>query len=262
MAQSKKKLKSSEDKVLKTAVMAVIILFLIGIVVILIGYLNPKPDISEGVSKLEEMDQVKVSSVEKKLRVLEDKEAEEQEAKKNRSNEEIFEKTVLFGDFTAEGFYEQEVIPESYVVASSAASVSEGNSSEMAERLDKAVEKKPETLFLMLGSNDTVIEGSNPETFAENYRAFLSLIKGKFPNTRIFVNSILPVQQTAIEENAGYGQILQFNQELQAVCKEAGVIYLDNGDLVKDEDYKDDGKHMNKKFYERWADRLCEAADL
>lgn len=265
MAQNqneKRHRKNNEDQVLRTSVMAVIILFLAGALIVGIKSLNPRPDTTEGMKKLEEMNQTKVKTVQEELKVLEEKEAKEQEEKEKRPNKEKFQDTLILGDYIAQGIYEQEVLGESFVLASSEACVADTDGTSVTTNLEAAAKQKPKVLFLVLGVNDAAREGNTAELFATQYRTFLKRVKEKLPDTKIFVNSILPVSQVAIEETAGYAQIPQYNEKLKSVCKEVGAIYMDNSDLVKEDYYKEDGKHMKKKYYTLWADRMVQAADL
>ena len=254
--------KSNEDKVLRTSVMAVFILFLVGALIVGIKSLNPRPDTTEGIKKLEAMEQTKIKTVQKELKALDEKEAKAQEELSKRPNKEKFKDTLILGDYIAQGIYEQEVLGESFVLAGSEACVADTDGTSVTTNLEAAAKQKPKVLFLVLGVNDAAREGNSAELFKDQYSVFLERVKEKLPKTRIFVNSILPVQTKAVEENAGYAQIPQYNEILKKVCKEAGAIYIDNSDLVKDDYYKEDGKHMKKKYYTLWADRMVQAADL
>ena len=113
MARSKRtknKRQNNEDIVLKMAIILVVVLFLLGAAVVGLKSMNPRPDITEGVAKLEEFHKVKVSEVEKEVTALEEAEAAELEARSKRPNSEKFENALILGDFTAQGVYEQEVL--------------------------------------------------------------------------------------------------------------------------------------------------------
>lgn len=252
----------SEDKVLKLAIILVILLFLAGAAVVGIRSMNPRPDITEGMKKLEEYNRVKTSDVESEVAALEKAEADEIEKRSKRPDSEKFKEAVIFGDFTAQGVYEQEVLGESYVFAREAACVHDPEGTGVAEKLDEAAKKNPRVIFLLLGVNDASLEEGSPSAFEEDYRAFLDQVKEKLPDTRIYVNSILPVQQQAIDEAQGLSDIPEYNARLQQVCREVGVAYVDNSDLVTEECYKDDGKRMRQRYYTAWIKRAAEVAEL
>ncbi|MGN1166995.1 MAG: SGNH/GDSL hydrolase family protein [Lachnospiraceae bacterium] len=265
MAQSRKSAnqrKSNEDKVLRTAVMAVIVLFVVGALIVGIKSLNPRPDTTEGVKKLAEMEKADIKEIEKELQTLDDKETREQEERDSRPNSEKFKNTLIIGDFIAQGLYEQKVLDESFVLASAEAAVYDMDNAQMITNLEAASKQKPKILFLVLGVNDAAREEESVDDFENNYSVFLERVQEKMPDTQIFVNSILPVQQNAVEEEKGLSEIPEYNKRLKALCREAGVIYIDSSDLVKENYYKKDGKHMKKKFYTLFANRLAEVADL
>lgn len=261
-SRAKNKKRNNEDQVLRTSVMIVIILFIVGAAIVGIKSLNPRPDTSEGMDKLKEMEQIKVSEVESEIAVLDEEEAKAIEEKGKRSNKEIFKDTVVLGDFIAQGLYEQEVLGESFVFAKESACVHDLETTGVTESLNAAAEKKPKVVFLEFGVNDAALDGSNADVFEDDYKTFLNQVQEKLPDTKIFVNSILPVQQKAVEESQGLANIAEYNERLKALCKESGVIFLDNSSLVKEDYYKDDGKHMKKKYYTAWAKQMAEAADL
>lgn len=260
--RTKKKRQNNEDKVLKMAIIVVVILFIVGASVVGIKSMNPRPDITRGMAKLEEFNKVKPSDVEKEVAALEEAEAQELEARSKRPNSEKFQNTLILGDFTAQGVYEQEVLGESFVLAKESSCVHDPGGTGVSENLEAAAAKSPEVLFLMLGVNDAALESGSAAVFEEDYAAFLEQVKEQLPDTRVYVNSILPVQQKAIEEEEGLADISKYNERLQAVCKEAGVVFVDNSDLVNEDCYKDDGKRMRQRYYTAWIKRAVEVAEL
>lgn len=255
-------IRSNEDQILRMAIAAVVVLFVVGAVFVGIRSLNPRPDISEGMKRLEAMEQANVSTAEKEIQALAQAEAKELEEKSKRPKKEIFGNTLILGDFIAQGVCDQEVLDQSFVLATEGASVSDTQATGVAEKLAAAAEKKPKVLFLVLGVNDAAMEGGNADTFGENYQAFLTQVKGALPDTKIYVNSILPVQSQALEESPGLSRIPEYNGKLKKVCREMHVAYIDNSSLVKDEYYTDNGKNMKKKFYTAWVTAIAQAADL
>lgn len=253
---------NSEDKVLRMAIVLVVMLFLAGAAVVGIKSMNPRPDTAKGMEKLEEYNKVKVSDVEKDVAAFEEEEAKALEAWNKRPNSEKFENTLILGDFTAQGVYEQEVLGESFVLARESSCVHDLDGTGVAENLEAAAKKRPQVIFLLLGVNDAALESGSAAAFEKDYKAFLNQVKDKLPDTKIYVNSILPVQQKAIEEAEGLADIPEYNERLQKVCKEENVVFVDNSDLVKEDCYKDDGKRMRQRYYTAWIKRAVEVAGL
>ena len=150
-AKNKKRKKyqkqGSEDKVLRMAIVLVVILFLAGAAVVGIKSMNPRPDITKGMEKLEALNKVKVSDVEKEVSALEEKEARELEERNKRPNSEKFENTLILGDFTAQGVYEQEVLGESFVLARESSCVHDLDGTGVTENLEAAAQKNPQVIF-------------------------------------------------------------------------------------------------------------------
>lgn len=261
-SRTRYKRQNSEDKVLRMAIVMVVVLFIAGAAVVWIKSMNPRPDITKGVEKLEELNKIKVSEVEKEVAAFEEEEAKAIEAWNKRPNSEKFENTLILGDFTAQGVYEQEVLGESFVLARESSCVHDLDGTGVAENLDAAADKNPQVLFLLLGANDAALESSSAAIFEEDYKSFLNQVREKLPDTKVYVNGILPVQQKAIEEAEGLADIPEYNERLQKVCKEAGVVFVDNSDLVKEDCYKDDGKRMRQRYYTAWIKRAVEVAGL
>ena len=90
----------------------------------------------------------------------------------------------------------------------------------------------------------------------------LEELKESLPDTKIYVNSILPVTKEVVEEDGLYGNIPDYNRKLMEICEEEGVTFLDNGSLVKDEYYTEDGIHMASEYYGEWVNHMAEAAEL
>ena len=81
-------------------------------------------------------------------------------------------------------------------------------------------------------------------------------------DAHIYVNSILPVQDNAIEEEPALENIAEYNTELEALCDKKQVGFIDNTDLVKASYYEDDGIHFKAAFYTVWAQYMAEVATL
>ncbi len=73
------------DKVLRFAIVAVILLFLIGALIIGTRMMNPRVDATEGVKKLTELEDANVQKIDAKIQELEQTEADEAAAWKAKS---------------------------------------------------------------------------------------------------------------------------------------------------------------------------------
>ena len=96
----------------------------------------------------------------------------------------------------------------------------------------------------------------------EEYKAVLNKMKKELPDTKIFVNSIFPVQQKVTEAEPDYKKLDEYNQALQEMCDKLQIAYVDNSKIVADRYYEDDGIHFKSAFYQIWAERMAEVASL
>lgn len=124
-------------------------------------------------------------------------------------------------------------------------------------RLHYTLEKKPETIVLMIGIND-LLQGQNLETMKKNYKKIFDKIEG---TDKIYLLSLLPVQAMAqtqqINEN-----VIRLNHFLKAESAQRKFVYVDlysamvdkNGGLR--EELTSDGVHLTPKAYEIWEEAL------
>ena len=97
--KEKMKEKMEPDKVLRFAIVAVILLFLIGALIIGTRMMNPRVDATEGVKKLTELEDANVQKIDAKIQELEQTEADEAAAWKAKSAKEKMDAWVSkYGD--------------------------------------------------------------------------------------------------------------------------------------------------------------------
>lgn len=251
--------KKKPGYLLHTAVFLIILVFVIGgISVILHVPEHPKEDTAEGIKILDEMNKVDVAAVNQKIRQIED----DGQDSENRSMEERFADCLVLGDSIAQGLYEYGILDQANVQADRGTGVSKNNSEKRQEHLKKAEEMKPAVLFLAYGMNDIEAQNGDPAGFVKAYKPVLEELKKALPDTRIYVNSILPAAQSAIDERPVFEKVPEFNARLKKLCKKENITFIDNTDLVKQEYYADDGIHMSPSYYTEWVSRMAEVAGL
>jgi lysophospholipase L1-like esterase len=131
------------------------------------------------------------------------------------------------------------------------------------ERLNEIVSSLPEKIFLMIGINDLSSKKKISE-IVSNYKKILRYIIEKTPQTEIYVQSVLPVNEN-IPNRLGHAKnkdVIQLNAELKKLCSGSGVKYIDLFPLFKDkneqfkEEYTIDGLHPNGKGYLVWKSAI------
>ena len=110
--------------------------------------------------------------------------------------------------------------------------------------------------------NDVPATNGDTEAFVEEYRAVLEKIQEEVPDAHIFVNSIFPVQDKAVEEEPALEKIPDYNSALAELCDSERIGFIDNSSLVADEYYEEDGIHFKADFYPVWAEHMAEVAAL
>lgn len=130
------------------------------------------------------------------------------------------------------------------------------------ERLSEVTESKPAKIFVMIGTNDLAY-GKSKEYVIENYNAILDQIKSESPDTKVYVESILTVDE-AVHYTRPNKSILWINEELKKICNDRNLTYIDLEEAFSDGDgklnpkYSYDGLHLNGEGYEVWRDLIIE----
>jgi lysophospholipase L1-like esterase len=128
------------------------------------------------------------------------------------------------------------------------------------ERLNGIVAVEPAKVFILIGTNDLAY-GKGVDQVIENYRRILDTLAMQTPETRVYVQSILPTED-AIHTTRPNGDIMKINARLREICRERGVAYIDLFTAFATEDHKlnpeysIDGLHLNGKGYMLWKDLI------
>ncbi len=124
-------------------------------------------------------------------------------------------------------------------------------------RLDTILESKPKQIFLMIGINDLINDGKSISETLEGYKKILCEFQEKTPNTEIFVQSVLPVNNKYLywQDNKN---LLKLNFGLKELAKEFNYQYIDvfshlsDSENQLDAQYTVDGLHLNGEAYLVW----------
>lgn len=135
----------------------------------------------------------------------------------------------------------------------------------MKARIADVVSQKPKKIFLMMGIND-VGRGLPTESILNNYEEIIEIIREKSPRTKIYIQSVLPMN----ENKLGYDYLKGKEQQVRALGEGARLIaekykltYVDvksvlANDYVLKEEYTSDGIHLNTDAYIRWVQFLMD----
>lgn len=128
-------------------------------------------------------------------------------------------------------------------------------------RLDEVTEGKPAKVFLLIGIND--IQHNTPDTLIiANYRKIVQTIKSASPHTKIYVQTLLPVNNTFTQFKNHYNKdehIAAVNEGIRKIAAEEKVTCIELNKVFQDTEGKldksltMDGLHLNAEGYKRWA---------
>jgi len=124
-------------------------------------------------------------------------------------------------------------------------------------RIDNIIEYPPQKLFLLIGIND-LNQGRQVSDIIENYNLVLRKIKDNVPNTKVFIQSVLPVNYQKFQKDGVNDKVIELNLKLRELAKEFSYQYIDlfsafldaNNEL--DSQYTTDGVHLNGQGYLIW----------
>jgi len=128
------------------------------------------------------------------------------------------------------------------------------------ERLEEVTESMPAKIFILIGTNDLAY-GKDVDYIINNYNRILDSIQKQSPNTELYIQSVLPVDD-AIHYTRPTAKILEINDQLKVICKNRSIVYVDifglfaNDSNKLDEKYSLDGLHLNGNAYVIWKDAI------
>ena len=125
------------------------------------------------------------------------------------------------------------------------------------DRLTEVTESKPDKIFIMIGVND-LRHNVSIEEIIENYKRILLKIKLDSPQTKIYIQSILPVNELVGQPKTTSEEIAKLNAKIEILADQFDISYLnifsslvdDFGRL--DKKYTEDGLHINGEGYSVW----------
>ena len=128
-------------------------------------------------------------------------------------------------------------------------------------RLQEVTEGKPAKLFILIGIND--ISRNIPDSLiVRNYERIIHKIQSESPGTRIYFQTLLPVNNDFSQFKNHYnkdGHILNINSQIKKLGEKYGIEIIDlyphflNDQNKLDKKFTEDGLHLNAAGYIVWA---------
>lgn len=134
------------------------------------------------------------------------------------------------------------------------------------KRLEQVTKGKPKKIFLLIGIND-VSHGLTVEQLTMRYASLIKKIKVQSPDTKLYVQSVMPVNNSITKYKSLIGKektIRQFNDRIKKLAQEEGAVYVDLWPALADERgnlkkaYTNDGLHLTGAGYRAWRDAIRE----
>lgn len=226
---------------------------------------------AENVARLETLAASDISQTEQMLRALKDKEKSDKEAATKEAIadgsavldditiKQKFQGTVIIGDSITESLIGYEFLSTDVVVAKLGLSIAGAD-----EQIDTAIGLAPSTIFMSFGTNDLETYISDVDAFIDAYRVQVKKLQAALPDSPIYINGILPIQQSTIDMHPSLGYYPQYNEALQDFCQEMGLTFIDNSFILESGEnmYEPDGEHVVMAYYPKWLTNMAETAGL
>lgn len=131
-------------------------------------------------------------------------------------------------------------------------------------RIDNVIKLQPKKLFILIGIND-LGRGLPVEVIANNYKIMLDQLKAALPKTKIYLQSVLPLNEGILKYDYLKGKeqsIKALNEQIQQLAKEKGLTYINLHEVFADQDgrlkneWTPDGIHLQPVAYVYWVEFL------
>ncbi len=128
------------------------------------------------------------------------------------------------------------------------------------DRLEVVTALTPKKLFLSIGVNDLLFH--SPDYIVENYKKILANISQQSPSTKVFVQSLLPVNNNVRNTGVKNKDISEINRQLKKISKDKELTFIDlhaklaNNEGLLPERFTRDGIHLNGEAYMLWREEI------
>ncbi len=132
------------------------------------------------------------------------------------------------------------------------------------QRLKEITEGEPAKVFLLIGIND-ISRNIPDELIIKNIEKIVEGIKKESPSTKIYLQTILPVNNTFTKYKKHYNKdehIATVNSGIKSIAKQHNTTLIDSHQLMLDSEGRlqknltHDGLHLTADGYQLWAKTL------
>lgn len=166
---------------------------------------------------------------------------------------------IFLGDSQTEQAEWQELFPEG--VKKLNRGISGDYTEGILERLPEIIRHKPLKIFLLIGVNDLAFENHVSEIEAV-YRNIVQKIRTETPDTELYLQSILPVNNEVRHVGVKNAKILELNARILQIAHDYALPYLDIATPMQDAEgnlaakFTEDGLHINGLGYLVWKKQI------
>lgn len=174
----------------------------------------------------------------------------------------LYQTSVFLGDSITDGLSYHDVLEEENVIAGA------GKTAQFAletGNVDEIVSRKPEHVYIQLGSDDILWPTSNPQEYSLSYYAqLIDKIQTDLSDAAVTLLSVTPVTAEVEKLEPRYRNIPDYNEGLKDLAAEKQVGYVDLSPLVAEHSdlYDTDGIHFQEAYYPLLLDYLKDTLDV
>jgi len=135
----------------------------------------------------------------------------------------------------------------------------------MLLRLEEITQHQPSKIFLMIGINDLGVRSK--DEILKNYEAIVKFISEKTPSTQLYLQSILPTNNSLRKSGKSNSDIVFLNEKINEIAQKMDLkyinlhpLFLDNNGAL-DERFTQDGIHLDEAGYQVWKKELKKYID-
>lgn len=162
---------------------------------------------------------------------------------------------IFLGNSITEGGNFAELFPEKNILNRG---IGGDITSGVLARMDEILRHQPSKLFIDIGTNDLAM-GMDNNVIMDNYENIVGRVREQSPNTKIYVQSLLPIGKNSILPHKNE-KIIPLNTEIELMCKKKEITYIDLHSHFIDSEgylktsYSNDNLHLLGPAYLVWRD--------
>ena len=124
---------------------------------------------------------------------------------------------------------------------------------DILNRLDDVIAMKPKKVFLLIGVND--LQYLPLSKITENYEKIVNRLLLELPNTKLYLESVLPVHNSFRRNGMKNEHIDILNKNIEQIAQKRGQVFINLNEKFKNTvgelnpEYSMDGIHLNGKGY-------------